>query len=64
MTSQTPAPAASAGAPAPTLADLSVEQLTDGFRRGGFTPVDVLDAVRERVEQCEPTLNALWWRDL
>lgn len=64
MTSQTPAPAASAGAPAPTLADLSVEQLTDGFRRGGFTPVDVLDAVRERVEQCEPTLNALWWQDL
>ena len=64
MTSQTPAPAASAGAPAPTLADLSVEQLTDGFRRGEFTPVDVLDAVRERVDACEPTLNALWWQDL
>ena len=62
MTTQQPTPAAPAGAPA--LADLSVAQMTDGFRAGDFTPLEVLDSVRERVESCEPTLNALWWQDL
>lgn len=38
--------------------------MTEAFRSGALTPVDVLDAVRARVAACEPTLNALWWSDL
>lgn len=51
-------------APHATPADLSVAAMTEGFRTGDLTPLEVLDAVRERVEACEPTLNALWWSDL
>lgn len=51
-------------APLATPADLSVEAMTRGFREGDLTPVDVLEAVRSRVEACEPTLRALWWSDL
>ncbi|SMY12477.1 amidase [Brevibacterium jeotgali] len=51
-------------APHDTPADLSVAAMTERFRAGDLTPVEVLDAVRARVEACEPTLNALWWSDL
>ena len=51
-------------APHDTPADLSVAAMADGFRTGELTPVDVLEAVRARVEACEPTLGALWWTDL
>lgn len=37
--------------------------LAAGYRRGTFTPVDVLDACLARVEQCEPALNAMVWLD-
>lgn len=50
--------------PHATPADLSVDAMTRGFRAGDLTPVDVLEAVRSRVEACEPTLRALWWSDL
>lgn len=50
--------------PHATPADLSVDAMTRGFRAGDLTPVDVLEAVRARVEACEPTLRALWWSDL
>lgn len=51
-------------APHDTPADLSVAAMTESFRTGDLTPIEVLDAVRERVEACEPTLGALWWSDL
>lgn len=51
-------------APHDTPADLPVATMTESFRTGDLTPVEVLDAVRARVEACEPTLGALWWSDL
>lgn len=42
------------------LADLSAQQATTGYANGDFSPVDVLDAVTERIAACEPTINALW----
>lgn len=45
------------------LCDLSVDDMRAGFRSGAFGPVEVLDSVRERVDACEPTVNALWWPD-
>lgn len=46
--------------PQTTLADLSARELREGYAAGEFTPVEVLDAVAQRVEACEPTINALW----
>lgn len=45
------------------LCDLSVDDMRAGFHSGEFSPVEVLDSVRKRVETCEPTINALWWPD-
>lgn len=42
------------------LADLSAQQATTGYANGDFSPVDVLEAVTERIAACEPTINALW----
>ena len=42
------------------LADLSAQEATTGYANGEFSPVDVLDAVAERIAACEPTINALW----
>lgn len=42
------------------LADLSAQEATAGYSNGEFSPVDVLDAVAERIATCEPTINALW----
>lgn len=46
------------------LADLGTAELVAGYRSGAFTPVEVLEAVRRRVEELEPTVNALWAGDL
>ncbi|WP_101651393.1 amidase [Brevibacterium ihuae] len=50
--------------PATTLADLSGEALAAGYAAGDFDPVEVVDAVAERIAACEPTINALWHTDL
>ncbi len=43
-----------------TLADLSAAQMREGFAAGTFDPVEVFDAVAERIAACEPVINALW----
>lgn len=45
------------------LCDLGVDQLRAGYGSGAFSPVEVIDSVRARVEACEPVLHALWWPD-
>ncbi|MYM20613.1 amidase [Brevibacterium sp. 5221] len=46
--------------PTQTLADLSADQLREGYEAGRFEPGEVLAAVGERIAACEPTINALW----
>lgn len=46
------------------LADRSATELLRGYADGAFSPVDVVDAVAQRVEALEPTLNAFWQLDL
>ena len=46
-----------------TLADASAAELRAAYAAGRTDPVAVLDAVKERVETCEPTVNALWHTD-
>ena len=41
------------------LAALGIEQLGAGYRRGDFTPTDVVAAVLARIEAVEPDVNAL-----
>lgn len=45
------------------LCDLSVDALRAGYAAGEFGPVEVLASVKERVDACESTLNALWHPD-
>ncbi|MGI8576197.1 MAG: amidase [Egibacteraceae bacterium] len=45
------------------LADLSAVELLDGYRTSSFSPVEVLDAVQERIEALELTLRALYSPD-
>ena len=46
------------------LARLSAAALVTAYAGGDLSPVEVADAVAEVVEDREPTLNALWVRDL
>ena len=43
--------------------DLTISGLQDGFRRGDFTPVDVLRALEERIAAVDPTVGAYLSRD-
>src|SRR5699024_662488 len=45
------------------LCDYSVAEMCAGYEANAFTPVDVLEAVKSRVDACESTLNALWYPD-
>lgn len=45
------------------LADLSATALGEAYARGSLTPVDVAEAVAHRIDEKEPELNALWFRD-
>lgn len=45
------------------LADLSATALGEGYARGSVSPVDVAEAVAHRIDDREPQLNALWFRD-
>ena len=47
-----------------SLADLPATDLVAGFRAGRFTPVDVLEATVERIDQVNPVLNAFVGLDL
>ncbi len=40
------------------ITDLSAEQLSEGYRRGSLSPVEVLQAVTERVARDNPKINA------
>ncbi|HEY2205302.1 MAG TPA: amidase [Pseudonocardia sp.] len=46
-----------------TLADLSAAELLTGYRSGKWSPVEVTDAVLDRVDRLEPTLHALYAAD-
>src|SRR5690349_14695958 len=45
------------------LAGLTARELIDGYAARKFTPVEVLDAVRRRVERLDPELNAFVQRE-
>ena len=47
-----------------SLADLPATELVAGFRAGRFTPVDVLEATIDRIDQVNPVLNAFVGLDL
>ncbi len=53
----------SGGATAADLADVSAVALLAAYRSGEVSPVEVAAAVLERVEQCEPTIRALYALD-
>lgn len=46
-----------------TLADHSADAMTGGYASGDIDPLEVLTAVRERMDECEPVINALHHRD-
>ncbi|WP_193072687.1 amidase [Brevibacterium sp. FME37] len=46
-----------------TLADHSAEALTSGYASGDVDPLEVFTAVVERMDECEPVINALHHRD-
>jgi aspartyl-tRNA(Asn)/glutamyl-tRNA(Gln) amidotransferase subunit A len=47
----------------PDLADLTALDLGHAYRTGDCSPPEVLEAVRARIEQWEPTINAVYYRD-
>lgn len=50
-------------ATAADLADLPAVALLAAYRSGELSPVEVADAVLERIEECEPTIRALYALD-
>ncbi len=46
-----------------SLADRSAAELAAGFAGGDFDPLEVHSAVVDRMDECEPTINALFHRD-
>ncbi|KAB1946985.1 amidase [Brevibacterium linens] len=46
-----------------TLADHNAAELAAGFAGGDFDPLEVHSAVVDRMNDCEPTINALFHRD-
>ena len=46
-----------------TLADHSAEAMTSGYASRDFDPSEVLVAVVDRMDECEPVINALHHRD-
>ena len=51
------------GADDVALARLSAAELTAGYARGDFSPVEVLSAVQHVIDRREPELKALWSPD-
>jgi aspartyl-tRNA(Asn)/glutamyl-tRNA(Gln) amidotransferase subunit A len=45
------------------LADLTAVDLARAYETGDCSPPEALQAVRARIDQWEPTINALWHRD-
>jgi aspartyl-tRNA(Asn)/glutamyl-tRNA(Gln) amidotransferase subunit A len=45
------------------LAGLSARQMLEGYASGRFSPIEVLDAVHERMDRLEPELNAFVYRE-
>ena len=46
-----------------SLADVSAVRMLDGFRKGDFSPLEVMDAVQRRISEREPVVKALWAAD-
>ncbi|WP_368665291.1 amidase family protein, partial [Cellulomonas iranensis] len=51
------------GPPMSSLADLSAVDLVSAYNAKSLSPVEVTEAVIERIEAYEPKLNALWAYD-
>jgi len=47
----------------PDLASMSATELLDGYASKVFSPVEVLDAVEERIDRLDPDLNAFYVRE-
>jgi aspartyl-tRNA(Asn)/glutamyl-tRNA(Gln) amidotransferase subunit A len=47
----------------PDLADLAAVELLEAYGKRRLSPIEVMRAVLERVERCEPTLHALYALD-
>lgn len=46
-----------------SLADSTTKELATGFTAGDFLPSEVFESVRERMDEREPVINALYHRD-
>ena len=46
-----------------SLADISAVGMLDGFRKGAFSPVEVMEAVQQRISEREPVVKALYAAD-
>lgn len=49
--------------PSRSLADCSAVEMLDGFRSHEFSPVEVMEAVQQRIDSREPLVKALWAAD-
>ena len=47
-----------------SLADLSAAEMTAGYRRREFTPLNVFEATMARIDEVNPALNAFVLLDL
>lgn len=47
----------------PDLVSMSAHRLLQGYAAGEFTPLEVVAAVQERIDEQEPTLNAFYVRE-
>ena len=44
----------------PDLADLSATEMVAGYKNGSLSPIEVTEAVIDRIAASEPHLHALW----
>lgn len=45
------------------LHELSATELLARYQAGTLSPVEVVESVLARMDQCEPRIHAVWWRD-
>jgi aspartyl-tRNA(Asn)/glutamyl-tRNA(Gln) amidotransferase subunit A len=47
----------------PKIYELSAKELIQRYRTHELSPVEVVQAVIDRMNHCEPQVQAVWWRD-
>ena len=45
------------------LHELTAAELLAHYRAGTLSPVEVVESVMDRMDRCEPQIQAVWWRD-